>query len=411
MASILVRYILVKRSFVKIILVGAGNIINALLGFLFISSVAKILDTGSFGKYALLSTLLVAVSKLTDFGTNSVYVADSIATEDKKLTNIFYTLKIILLLFSITVSIVVLKILNLGSLTLSLYFVLGLIAYCINYTLNAFFQKKEKFFHLVSLNTLPAIIKGVSAILILTGKMEINLDVSFGIFSLSIFSSSLLSISLLDEIKKFKLDFSKTKEYLTKSSPAGISQLIHEGWPSLSNSIAKITGSFSNVGIYSLAEKISNILYLASVSIFTVLLPKNAYAKKRNEKYNFKEVFIISLLVILMAFFGTFASKFFVSEFFGDKFSESLPLLSFLVFASAFTSIQMFMENYFFIENKTNYIMYINVGRLILFLALSWLFIPNLSLKGLSLSNLLSSIFSLVLSVLLIRKVQKSKSI
>ena len=69
------------------------------------------------------------------------------------------------------------------------------------------------------------------------------------------------------------------------------------------------------------------------------------------------------------------------------------------------------MENYFFIENKTNYIMYVNVGRLILFLTLSWLFIPDLSLKGLSLSNLLSSIFSLVLSVILIRKVQKSKAV
>ncbi|MBW6441310.1 oligosaccharide flippase family protein [Patescibacteria group bacterium] len=401
-----------KKSLGKIILVGSGNVINALLGFAFLSVVAKTLDLESFGKYALITTLLVAISKLIDFGTNSVYVAESISKENESLTNLFYTLKTILLGISIPISFIILTLLKLNYGNLVLYFILGLFAYTINYTLNAFFQKDEKFIHLVSLNTIPAIIKGIFAYLIFSGNIKMDMEKAFMVFSLSIFSSVLLVFFLSPKYKKFKLDFSHVKKYLTKSTPAGISQLIYEGWPSIANSIAKIAKDFSNVGIFSIAEKISNVLLLGSISIFTVLLPKNAYAKKRHEKYNFKEVFYISILILIVAFFGIFISRFFISGFFGEKFNESLPLLGFLIFASAFTSIHTFMEHYFFIEEKTNYIMYINAGKLFLFLVLSYILVPTLSLKGLSLSSLVSSISALMFTVFFIRKNQNlSKSV
>lgn len=399
-----------KKSLTKIILVGFGNVFNAFLGFAFLSTVAKTLDIESFGKYALLATLLVTVSKLIDFGTNSVYVADSISKDDSTLTDTFYTLKIILLGISIPVSLVILNLLKLNTTDIILYFILGLFAYAINYTLNSFFQKKEMFLPLVLLNTFPAIIKGVFAYLMLAGKTYLNLEQAFMIFSLSIFSSSLLWFFLPKEFKKFKTDFSKVKEYLKKASPAGVSQLIFEGWSSISNAIAKIANDFSHVGIYSIADKVSNILQLGAISIFTVLLPKNAYAKKHHEKYDFKEVFIISILILVLAFFGTFISRFFVSDFFGDKFIESLPLLGLLIFSTALTSIHTFMENYFFIEEKTNYIMYINVGKLALFLILCWILVPTMSLQGLAWANLSSAVTALIATIIFINLDQRKKS-
>ncbi len=400
-----------KKSLVKIGLVGIGNVINALLGFAFLSVVAKTLNLESFGKYALLATLLVAVSKIIDFGTNSVYVADSISNDDDTLLDTFYTLKLILLLVSIPISLIVLTLLKLNTQNIILYFILGLFAYSINYTLNSFFQKIQKFFPLVLLNTFPAIIKGIFAYLIFTSVIKINTEQAFSIFALSIFSSFILWFFLPKEFKKFKFDFSKVKKYLKKSSPAGVSLLIFEGWPSISNAVAKIAQDFSQVGIFSIAEKIANILQLGAISIFTILLPKNAYAKKRNEEYDFKEVFVISILILVMAVFGIFASRFFISDFFEDKFAESLPLLGFLIFASAFTSIHNFMENYFYIEQKTNYIMYINLGKLVLFLILSWLLVPSLSLRGLSLANLIAAISALIATIFFIRKNQRLKEV
>jgi len=387
-----------------------GNVFNALLGFAFLSIVAKTLDIESFGKYALLATLLVAVSKIIDFGTNSVYVADSISKDDETLLDTFYTLKLILLTISIPISIILLILLKLNSLNIVLYFILGLIAYTINYTLNSFFQKEQKFFHLILLNTFPAIIKGIFAVLIILNMVVFNLDRSFMVFSLSIFSSAIMWFFLPKEFKKFRFDFSKVKIYLKKSAPAGVSQLIFEGWPSISNSIAKIANSFSHVGIFAIAEKVANILQLGAISIFTILLPKNAYAKKRNEKYDFKEVFVISILILVIAFFGTFISRYFVSDFFDDKFAMSVPLLALLIFSSAFTSIHNFMENYFFIEEKTNSIMYINVGKLVLFLLISLILVPTHSLKGLAISNLISAMAALAATIIFISVDQKLKA-
>jgi len=399
-----------KKSLIRIGLVGMGNVFNALLNFTFLSMIAKTLDIESFGKYALLATLLVAVSKIIDFGTNSVYVADSISKDDETLLDTFYTLKLILLTISIPISIILLILLKLNSLNIVLYFILGLIAYTINYTLNSFFQKEQKFFHLILLNTFPAIIKGVFAVLIILNMVVFNLDRSFMVFSLSIFSSAIMWFFLPKEFKKFRFDFSKVKIYLKKSAPAGVSQLIFEGWPSISNSIAKIANSFSHVGIFAIAEKVANILQLGAISIFTILLPKNAYAKKRNEKYDFKEVFVISILILVIAFFGTFISRYFVSDFFDDKFAMSVPLLALLIFSSAFTSIHNFMENYFFIEEKTNSIMYINVGKLVLFLLISLILVPTYSLKGLAISNLISAMAALAATIIFISVDQKLKA-
>lgn len=402
---------LMSKSLQKIVFVGFGNIFNAVLGFAFISASAKILDLESFGKYALLTTLLVAISKLIDFGTNSVYVTRSISTEDKTLNNTFYTLKIILLTISIPVSLLLLSIFKLNSLHLTLYFILGLIAYSINYTLAPIFQKLEKFTQWVLLNTLPALIKGTFAVLIFTNLISLNLPQAFGIFSLSLFASAFLIFFVPKEYKKFKLNFSKIKTILKEAAPAGLSLLIYEGWPSISNAIAKIAKDFSNVGIFAIAEKITSILALASVSVFTVLLPKNAYRKKQKENYDFKEIFMISALILLSAFIGIFISKFFILRFLGDKFSDSIPLLGFLIFASAFTAIHNFMEHYFFIEAKTKYIMFLNVGKLALFLILSAILTPAYSLQGLAIANVIAALAALVATTLIISKHQKRRSV
>jgi len=398
-----------SKSLQKIILVGIGNIFNAVLGFAFLSATAKTLDLESFGKYALLATLLVAISKLIDFGTNSVYVAKSISTEDKSLLDTFYTLKVILLGVSIPVSLLILFLFKLNNIQILFYFIFGLIAYSINYTLNPFFQKMEKFIQLVFLNTLPALIKGFFAILIFTKFIQLNLIQAFGVFSLSLFSSLFMILFLPKEYKIFKFRLIKTWKLLKESFPAGISQLIYEGWPSIANSVAKIAKDFSNVGIFSIAEKITNILTLASVSVFTVLLPKNAYRKKQKLGYDFKEIFIISALILISAFLGLFLSKIFISKFLGDKFSESIPLLGLLIYASAFTSIHTFMEHYFFIEEKTKYIMYINLIKLSTFLIFSVILIPFFSLQGLALANLVAALTALLLTGTFIWKNQKIK--
>ena len=392
-----------KKSLVNVSFVGIGNAINAGLNFAFIIAIANTLNLDAFGKYAFLTTLLVAISRLTDFGTNSIYVAKSIIFGKKSLTHIFYTLKILLLIIAIPVSLILLLSFNFNNILILTLFVLGLIAYLINYTLQAIFQKSERFGKLVLTNLLPSVIKGIFALLLFTKLIDLNLYGAFSVFSLCIFSSALFILFLDKDQKTFNFVPKKILPALRLAYPGGISQLIQEGWPSINTSITKITSEFTDVGIFSLADKISRTFCIAAVSIFTVLLPKSAKRKKEKLGYDFKEITLLSGLILILATVSTVVVKFLMPVVFGNKFNESIGLLGILIFAAAFTAIHTFIEHIFYIEEKTKYIMYINVSKLVVFLVSTILFIPIYSLYGLAISNLIAGIFGVVATIFFIK--------
>jgi O-antigen/teichoic acid export membrane protein len=393
-----------SKSIVKVGLVGSGNILNAALGFAFLAAVAKTLDLDTFGKYALLTTLLVSISKLIDFGTNSVFVAKTISSENNKLFNLFLSTKVILTLLTLPVYVIALLLLHKLDLPVLIILMVGSIAYGINYALFGLFQKDERYLPLILLNLLPSGIKGVFALLTFLSLYKPDLTQAVLIFSLSILASCVLLPLVSKELRGFKFTLAGIRNFLKTSYPAGASQIITESWPTLSNAAAKITGGFSDVGIFSLASKISHIFALVSLSIFTVLLPKNANRKKQNLTYDFTETIIISVVIIAVAALAVPLATFFVQGFFGPKFQGSILILNILIFSAALTSIHAFVENYFFVEQKTGYIMYISMGKLAVFLSLCLILVPKFSLRGLAFSDLISSVFAVIFTVLLVRR-------
>jgi O-antigen/teichoic acid export membrane protein len=390
-----------KKSFFNISFVSTGNVLNAVLGFLFIAAAAQALPVDSFGKYALITSLLVAIAKITDFGTNSLFVAKSI-TQTDTVTGKFVSLRLILFLLTLPVSFIALTLLNFTEATVILVFFLGLIAYTINFLLFGFFQKLEQFHWVISLNFIPAVIKAFFAVLIFTGLMQINYAQAFLIFVVSMVPSAFLYTLLPTDLKKYQLSLADTKKLFFEVFPAGTSQLIQESWPAIANSIAKITRSFTEVGIFSVAEKVSSIFSLISLSIFTVLLPKNALRKKENSRYDFKETFLLSIGVLILSILAIVAAKFFIPIVFGEKYTESLPLVDFMILAAAITAIHTFMENFFFIEGRTKVLLYISTFKLTVFLVFSALFIPLYSLMGLAYAQLTAALTALVVTLFLI---------
>ena len=378
--------------------------INAALGFVYLSVVARALEVDQFGRYALLVSLLIFLSRVMDFGTNSTYVAKSIATQDKSLTNHFISTKIILFIVSVIISLVLLFVFNLNSTAIVIAFVLGLLFYGINYTLFGLFQTVEKYTMLILLNSIPALIKGIFALLIFFGYVEFSFTNFFMVFSLSIGPSALLYFFLPADLKAVKLDFSKIKETIREVLSPGVSQLINEGFPAVSNTLARIYSNFTSVGIFSLADKISSAFVLVSFTIFTVLLPKNAQRKKENKGYDYKETIFLAVGVLALSIFTIIFAKFFIPWFFQNKYNESLSLLNIMVVAGAISAVHTFMENYFFVENKTHYLAFISGGKLALLLLLSIILIPILSLRGLAFSHLISATATLLVMIVLMSK-------
>jgi len=392
-----------KKSFINITLVSAGNIINTILGFLFLTVIARTLTLEDFGKYALLTSLLTFLAKGTDFGTNSLYVSKSITSDNKSLLGVFYSLKIILVLLFIPVALLILSLLKIQDMYMSAVFIAGLIAYGINFTIYSLFQKHENYLMLILVNSIIAVIKFIFAILIFFNIFIPTLSAAFSIFSLSVYPSLLLILFLPKEFKNFKISFNNMVIFFKEAFPAGISILVSEGWSSIANIITKFAKSFSDVGIYSLADKLSAIFSLISFSIFTVLLPKNSQRKKEHKAYDFKETSLIATGILLLAIFGIIISNLVVVPIFGSNFKESLPILYILLFASAFAAINTFMENYFFVEKQTNKLLPIALIKISTFVITSIILLPKYSIGGVAWASLVSSLSVTILMVIIFK--------
>lgn len=394
------RYFAVLK---KISLVSAGNILNAVFGLIFLTACARALNVSDFGRYALLTSLLVFMSKVVDFGSNAVFVAESLKTQDKQVLIIrFYMLKVALFFVATALSLVILRALNLAEGVVALVFLAGLVFYAINVTLFAIYQSSEMFLHAVLLNTIPAVVKAGFGALVLAGFFTPSLQQFYMLFTLSM---GLCMVLYFFIPKDFKLGIgrpitpSTVLPIFKTSAPAGISQLISQGWPAISNTIVKISKGFSDVGVFYLADKIANVFSLISLSIFTVILPQNARRKKENLPHDLKETAFLGGLILVLALGFVGVSGIFVSKLFGDKFSGSLLILDILVISSAISAIHAFMENYFYINDTTKTIMYISLVKLSIFIVLGLFLIPSMSLKGLAFSQLLASIVGLFLVI------------
>ena len=396
------------KSLRKISFVGLGNIFNAGLGFLFLTAVARALDLETFGKYALLSTLLLTISKIVDFGANSVYVARSIKEQNAELSSTLFTLKVLQFLVSVPVSLISLKLLNIFDGTTATIFILGILAYTMNYLFYAYFQRAEKYAGMVLLNTIPQLVKGVFALLFFTAIVTPSLNLAFGVFSLTIFAGIFLYFFLPTENKKFIFNFQGVRKLFKESSPAGVSQIVYESWGTLNNAIAKITKGFGDVGILSLANKISNLFSLASLSVFAVLLPKNATRKLTGTNYDYKETTLIAGGILALAVVAIAGSELFITTIFGEKFSGSVKLLDILILAAAVSAIHTFIENLFFVESKTGYIIAATVVKLSAYGLTALILVPSLSLYGIAWSNLVSAIAGLVTVVYFISRFRGS---
>jgi O-antigen/teichoic acid export membrane protein len=380
-----------KQSAKNISLVSFTNLINLGLGVLLFLAIAIKLPKEEFGIYSLLTLLLVSISKIIDFGSNSTFVSEYIG-KGKVYLNELINFKIIAFIFTSLLSLFVLYYINeVENLSIFVYFIFGLFFYGINYLLFALFQKDERFVLASLLNFFPALIKGIFGGLILTNQFNISLETAFQIFSLSISASIVLLPLKFNELKSFKLNL-KISKFVSRFFLAGISQTINESWNTISNQILKIISTLSDLGTFSLASKLSNVFSVVSYSIYTVILTSNAKRKRDDLNYNLKESLVLGIFVLILASIGSLVSPFFFNLFFGDKFNESILIFSILLFAQAFASIHKFLDNYFFIEEKSKTLLSFTLGKLILFVILSLFLTINFGITGLAVADLISSI-------------------
>jgi O-antigen/teichoic acid export membrane protein len=397
-----------KESVKNISLVSLTNLINLGFGLVLFLAVATTLSKEDFGIYGLLTLLLVSLSKLIDFGSNSNYVTEYISKSKHYLDELI-SFKIYSFFGASILAVIILTLVNqIYSFQVILSFIFGLFFYGINYTLFAMFQKDEEFIKASLLNFVPATIKLVFGVLIFLNIAPVTLNQAFMIFSLSMFGSLFFVIFKIRDLKGIKFR-PYILHFIKKFYLAGISQTINESWSTLANQILKLLKTLSDLGTFSLASKLSNVFSLISYSIYTVILTSNAKRRRDETGYNIKESLILGLFLIFLATIGSIVSPYFFKLAFDDKFDESIIIFSILIFSQAFTSIHKFLDNYFFVEEKSKTLLYITTTKLIVFIILSVILTNSYGILGLAFADLIVSIFTTIFTFNYIISTQRYK--
>lgn len=410
-----------KKTVTDVSLVGIGNMFNAMLGFTFLVVVAKLLPLEELGKYALLVSLLTAVARAVDFGTNSLFVSDTDSGDESQKRDIFLITKILLFSFALPIGILMLNFLDLASPQFLLPFILGIVAYTINFSLYALYQKSEMYKQIILINTIPSIVKMVFAGIFYFNSAALNTQQAFSVFALSIFTSILVPLisgrlpyainvkSVISGLNKSNII--KSLQILRRAVSPGISQIIYESWQTINNTLIKFFNTYSDIGIFSMANKISNIFTIVSFSIFTVLLPKNVKRRSKLEGYNFSETIIITFGVLAFSFLFMLIAGIFIKVLLGEKFNESVAFLNILIFSNALTAIQNYTENYFYVQNKTHILAYLNISRVLVFLTIAIAGFYFAGLIALAYANLITALYGLGFTVLLVNSINKRNTV
>lgn len=397
-----------KDGFKKISLVSITNLINLGFGLILFLAVAVKLPKEEFGVYGLLTLLLVSLSKIIDFGSNSSFVSEFIS-KGKNFVNELINFKIFAFFISSAIGLLIVRYVNnINQLGIQVSFVLGLFFYGVNYLLFALYQKEEKLITASLLNLFPALIKALFGFMALLGIIQLNLEFSFQIFSISMAASSIMLVYKYKELKQFKFSF-EIFHFIKRFLLAGISQIINESWSTISNQILVLIKSLSDLGNFSLASKLSNVFSVISYSIYTVILTTNSRRKKNFESYNIRESLILGFVLIIIASIGTLIAPLFFKLVFGNKFDESILIFSILIFSQAFASIHKFLDNYFFVEEKSEVLFLFTNVKLITFILLSTLLTLNYGIIGLAFADLFVSMLTTIFTFVYINnKITKS---
>ncbi len=386
----------------NLIVVGFGNLINALGGFIFLYAAAKTLNLHDFGIYSLIIAIFILSAKFTELGTTSSFVALSIKEE------INYKKSLIYLKFMQTVCVAVLifpilYFYNLLNINILVAILLGFLGYAINDYIFSIFQLFEKFELTVLTNALPSLFKALSALYILSLR-EVRLEQVLLLYFISLLTSALFAPLTRKLNLTRKIEVSSGIKKLAKNGfPGGISYALNLAIPAINSNAIALLGTIESVGMFSLAEKISSIFSLASNSIFTVILPKNARETKYGPSFRYKETAILSFFIIVSAGIMIVINKPVLFFLFGNKFLSSVKILNLLVISASINAITMFLDNYFYIFEKTKTLLKLNFVKIILLIILGSLFFLKMGLIGMAYANILTMIIVLFLTIRVIK--------
>jgi len=152
------------------------------------------------------------------------------------------------------------------------------------------------------------------------------------------------------------------------------------------------------VGIYSVATRISEILYFIPAVIVSSVSPGLIKLHKYNKSHFMFKLQQLYFLLFWLSAIGSLTifalSESFINFIFGSQYSESTAVLSIHLWSSIAVFIGVASSQYLLVERLLIYSLYRTLIGLIINVALNFLLIPLMGAKGSALATLISYFFS-----------------
>jgi len=396
-----------RQSFVTI----SGTIINAILGFLFYSVVARNLGPADFGILTLSITTLTLIADLVDLGTNTGLVKH-VSSELKNNKEKAYKFLKLGFLLKIGVWILVLIVGNFFAPFIAstffnkpdIEFPLRLVfigvggALLFSFATSAL-QAYEKFTSWSVINILSNGLRlGLILLLIIFGQL--NLLNGLSVYILLPFFGFFMASLLIPTVSfiKTKNEMGVSREFFT-----------YNIWIAAFISIAAIssrldtflTGRFLNayeLGIYGVATQLSSIVVQIDSAIGVVASPKFAsFTSNKDMLVYFRKLFILVGALAILGLLAIPISYYFIPLIFGEAYISSIPIFHVLLIAMLVFLISLPIHNsiiYYFA--KPQVFVWVSFGHLLIIGILGYFLIQSYGLMGAAVSVLVGTIWNLV---------------
>lgn len=189
-------------------------------------------------------------------------------------------------------------------------------------------------------------------------------------------------------------DFALAKKMLKDSWPLIISGLVVTVYMRIDQVMIKEMLGDREVGLYSAAVRLSEVLYFIPVLICQSILPALVNARRISEEVYYSRLQKLYLIMarssIAIAILMTFLSGWLVTKIYGDAYSEAVSVLTVHIWASVFVFLGVASSTWFLSENLQRYSFTNTTVGAILNILLNFILIPRYGMNGAAISTVIS---------------------
>jgi O-antigen/teichoic acid export membrane protein len=384
-----------------------GKLGGRLLRTVLVIYAARVLGAADWGIFSYAISLIAIFAIVTDFGVSPLLIRetarDNESSKKEKILSTAFFLKMLLLLPAV---IFIIFFANYLPLLKTITPILGLFALIL-----IFDSFRQLGFSVIKAMEKMELQAGLylltNATIVITGLFFLSRSPSITSLTYAYVCGAGIGVFatlfvLRKQLRKIKFDFNWliAKEILSSAWPFAISSLLGSIMISTDIFLIGFFRSASEVGFYSVADRVIQVLYAPALILATSTFPVFSRLANRNNQ-KIKEIFdhllkLISLSLIPLVIIGMIVAPFVVTLIFGKEYFGAILPLQILFPTLLIRYISILLSNTVFAYDKQKELLKYALMGIITNIILDLLLIPTFGIAGSAVATLLAQIISVI---------------